>query len=128
MNLDVGKFKKLLLNLKEDMLRVGNSSIDVLTGERLSDDIDTANADIQASLTTKLISRKAAYLKRINKSLKQIDEGTYGECDSCGQGISEKRLLVRPTAILCIECKEEQEKEEKREKDKLKGGFLSEWE
>ena len=30
----------------------------------------------------------------------------YGYCDSCGVEIGIRRLEARPTATLCIECKE----------------------
>jgi RNA polymerase-binding protein DksA len=44
-------------------------------------------------------------LSDIDKSLKSIDDGKYGICKYCGQEINPKRLLARPTASSCIECK-----------------------
>jgi len=43
----------------------------------------------------------------------RIDEGKYGLCEECDEPISYERLLARPTAELCIACKEEAELTEK---------------
>ena len=40
-------------------------------------------------------------------------DGTYGCCEDCGDDISQKRLMARPTATLCITCKEEEERGER---------------
>ena len=48
----------------------------------------------------------------VREALKRIDEGTFGECEECGEDIGQNRLLARPTATLCVSCKEEQERKE----------------
>ncbi len=48
-------------------------------------------------------------------ALEKIEDGIYGECESCGEDIGMKRLEARPVAELCIDCKSEQEKLERRE-------------
>jgi DnaK suppressor protein len=50
-------------------------------------------------------------LLEIDKSLNKIAQGTYGECEGCGDTISAKRLQARPLAPLCISCMEEREEE-----------------
>jgi RNA polymerase-binding protein DksA len=44
-------------------------------------------------------------LSDIDKALKRIEDGEYGICKYCGKEIHPKRLLARPTASSCIECK-----------------------
>lgn len=44
-------------------------------------------------------------LHDIEYTLKSISDGSYGICKYCGNGIDEKRLLARPTASTCIDCK-----------------------
>lgn len=44
-------------------------------------------------------------LRDINDALARIEKGTYGVCKYCGKDINEKRLLARPVASACIECK-----------------------
>jgi len=44
-------------------------------------------------------------LRDIEKALVRIDNGTYGICKYCNDGISEARLEARPDASSCIACK-----------------------
>ena len=41
---------------------------------------------------------------QIENTLKRIKLGTFGICISCGEEISEKRLLIDPTVLKCIGC------------------------
>jgi RNA polymerase-binding transcription factor DksA len=43
-------------------------------------------------------------IKSIKAALRRIDEGSYGECENCGELIAASRLDVRPEATLCIKC------------------------
>ncbi len=36
------------------------------------------------------------------RALAKLDDGTYGECDVCGEAIPEGRLEARPWAVLCV--------------------------
>ena len=120
--MDKPKFRELLLKMKEEASGVAEF-IEILQVEKLADDVDIATVDSSNSLAGKLHSRKRAYLARIEKCLKKLEDDTYGNCESCGVEINERRLLARPTALLCIDCKSEQEKREN--KDKLFRGILS---
>ena len=110
------KYRELLFKMKNEVLGVTTGFKETIQIEKLADEIDIATADSNKSLAEKLQSRQQAYLNRINKCLKKLEDGTYGECESCGVQINERRLLARPTALLCIDCKSEQEKYENREK------------
>ncbi len=44
-------------------------------------------------------------LRDVIKSLKRVEEGTYGTCKYCDKLIEEKRLLARPTSGACVSCK-----------------------
>lgn len=44
-------------------------------------------------------------LRDINQALDRIKKGIYGICKYCGKEIGEKRMLARPVASTCIECK-----------------------
>jgi len=43
-------------------------------------------------------------LARTERALAKLDEGTYGICDSCGDGIAPARLRAMPDGVLCIAC------------------------
>ena len=51
-------------------------------------------------------------LTDIDKALANIEKGTYGICKYCGNEIAQKRLLARPTASSCINCKTELQENE----------------
>lgn len=38
------------------------------------------------------------------RALEQLDAGTYGICETCGQAIAPERLEARPDATQCIDC------------------------
>ncbi len=49
-------------------------------------------------------------LDMVDRALKRIRDGTFGECVSCGNEINSKRLEAVPWALYCIECQEKKEK------------------
>ena len=47
---------------------------------------------------------RGAELSRIKAALQRVAKGEYGDCLDCGAEISDKRLEIDPSAVLCIEC------------------------
>ncbi len=45
-------------------------------------------------------------LRFIDEALAKIDDGSYGECELCGNKIPKKRLNAVPYAKLCLDCKD----------------------
>ncbi len=56
-------------------------------------------------------------MPKIREALKRIEDGSYGYCEDTGDPIGIERLLIRPTATLSAEAKEQREKVEKRYRD-----------
>ena len=79
----------------------------------LPDEVDLASSESEQSMSLRLRDRERVLLRKIEKALKKIEEGTYGTCDTCSEEIGIKRLEARPVTDLCIRCKEEQEKMER---------------
>ena len=77
------------------------------------DEIDTASSEMNLAFTGRLRERERGLLTKINQALEKIQEGIYGQCESCEEEIGLKRLEARPVAELCIDCKGEQEKLER---------------
>lgn len=101
------QFKNLFVNLKKgelDQLRKLE-----LEEAQFGDDAEKTLADRENELTLKLKGRNRHYLKKIDQALERIEKGEFGECHECGDEISTQRLFARPTATMCITCKEEQE-------------------
>tara|TARA_R110002072_G_scaffold276051_1_gene437464 strand:- start:211404 stop:211922 length:519 start_codon:yes stop_codon:yes gene_type:complete len=103
-----------LLAEKERILNKDNDQAKYhLDKNELFDPVDEASANIQASTELRFRNRENFYLKKIDKALGKIEKGEYGICTECDCGISFLRLNARPTADLCILCKEENETSEK---------------
>ena len=62
------------------------------------------------SIAVERITQVAAHeqmlvqMEEIERALIKLDDGTYGECDSCGAPIPEGRLEIHPWAVLCVPC------------------------
>ncbi len=85
-----------------------------LTIVKNGDDVDLAIQEREVAMMRRLQGRRSFYLKKIFNSLRRIREGNFGECCECGEEIQIARLIARPTADLCIKCKDEEEREESR--------------
>lgn len=84
----------------------------VLKTEEQKDEVDQASADYERAQMLRFRNRDLFYAKKLEKALDKMESGEYGECEECGDDIRFERLLARPTAQLCITCKDEAEKEE----------------
>ncbi len=78
------------------------------------DPVDRAAQEEEFSLELRTRDRERKLIKKIEKTLKRIEDDDFGFCDSCGIEIGIKRLEARPTADLCIDCKTMAEIKEKQ--------------
>lgn len=83
-----------------------------LKNEEQKDEVDQASADYERSQMLRFRNRDVFYAKKLKKALEKMEEGEYGICVDCDADINFKRLMARPTAELCIACKDEAEREE----------------
>ncbi|WP_256795334.1 TraR/DksA C4-type zinc finger protein [Terrabacter sp. Ter38] len=51
-----------------------------------------------------------ASLRQAEHALEQLEAGTYGICENCGNPIGKLRLQARPRATLCMTCQEKQDR------------------
>ncbi len=111
----LNQLKKKLQEERASLLFSGKVSADdfwLSMTEDVSDEVDAAVADYEGSHLLRFRNREVFYAKKIEKAIKQLESGEYGECKDCGEMIKFERLLARPTAEMCIQCKEEAEREE----------------
>ena len=110
----IRKFRKIFEAQREKILfndRVVREDFAICEDDRY-DEVDLAATDIEQSMRMRLRNRETLYIKKMDEALKRIEDGTFGECEDCGEDIELRRLEARPTATLCVFCKEEQEKRE----------------
>jgi RNA polymerase-binding transcription factor len=69
-------------------------------------DSDDAAIDVERGFADSAHStaERARLLSVMNRALKKMELGTYGDCERCGNPIAIERLEALPWAILCIDC------------------------
>jgi DnaK suppressor protein len=107
-------FRQRLFELRAQLL---NNADD--TGQHLrenevtTDPSDRATLEEEYTLELRTRDRERKLLKKIEKSIKLIDDGSYGYCEETGEPIGVARLLARPTATLSLEAQERRERVQK---------------
>jgi DnaK suppressor protein len=108
-------FQQILLDWKKRLEEEIEHTITHMQNEHLNlpDPNDRASQEEEFSLELRTRDRESKLLRKIGKALKRLANDDYGYCDSCGVEIGIRRLEARPTAELCIDCKQLEEQREK---------------
>jgi len=111
-------FRQILKLWKKQLLEEMERTVHHLQDEatNLPDPNDRATLEEEFSLELRTRDREFKLINKIDQSLNELDNGQhseYGYCESCGVEIGIPRLEARPTATLCIDCKELDEIKEK---------------
>lgn len=102
------QLKAQLAALEQEM-QAADSQQKAHDEEVYADWTDVASIETDKSVQFKIRDRERDLMVKIQSALTRIDHGTFGECDSCGEMISEARLKATPITTLCIDCKSEME-------------------
>jgi DnaK suppressor protein len=106
------KVRKMLIEQKQEILQKIRRRKDQLETQG-GDFIDIATGSLEHELNYIFEEREREKLQNIDEALASIKEGTYGECDECGDDIELERLLALPFTRLCLDCKAKQERQRK---------------
>ncbi len=73
------------------------------------DEVETSPADkatvrLLNDLALEAAGHNVAQMGVVKHALAKFDDGSYGECEECGNPIGFSRLQARPEARLCIAC------------------------
>jgi DnaK suppressor protein len=107
-------FRQRLVELRDQLLQNADD-----TGEHLreneitTDPSDRATLEEEYTLELRTRDRERKLLKKVEKSIRMIDDGSYGFCEETGEPIGVARLLARPTATLSLEAQERRERVQK---------------
>jgi DnaK suppressor protein len=109
-------FRQILEALKQELAGDIERTVHTMQDEAtvFADPNDRASQESDIALELRNRDRERKLIKKIDESIALIDNGEYGYCESCGVEIGLKRLEARPTATLCIDCKELEERREKQ--------------
>jgi DnaK suppressor protein len=104
-------FKQRLLELRTQLLtNADDTGQHLRENEVTTDPSDRATLEEEYTLELRTRDRERKLLKKVEKSLKMIDDGSYGYCEETGEPIGVPRLLARPTATLSLEAQERRER------------------
>lgn len=109
-------FKAILTKWKSDLLSEAERTKSYISDETttMPDVNDRATQEEEFALTLRTRDRERKLIRKIDKSLADIESGDYGYCQTCGVEIGIRRLEARPTATECIDCKTLSEIKEKQ--------------
>ncbi|SPD72960.1 RNA polymerase-binding protein DksA [uncultured Desulfobacterium sp.] len=104
-------FKKLLTRNLLELFGQANKIIlsSAEFEDRAADFLDIASLESNVAVFYRITERQARLISKVKRTLEKIETGEFGICEECGDEISEQRLMVRPVADLCIDCKRAKE-------------------
>ena len=108
-------FEQILVEWKKNLIEEAGRTVNTLKEEatNFADMADRASQEEEFSIELRTRDRERKLIRKIDLSLFDLKEGSYGYCESCGVEIGLRRLEARPTAKLCIDCKTLSEMKEK---------------
>ncbi len=89
---------------------VSSGARDLAVQEVETSPADKATVRLLNDLALEAAGHNASQLRMIKHALAKFDDGSYGECEECGNPIGFSRLQARPEARLCITCQTKAEK------------------
>lgn len=96
--------EKAASNIRTSIAEEAESQTSIIT-----DFLDHAREQSDLNAHYEMYEKYISERKEILCALDRIKKGTFGECDDCGAKIADKRLLVKPSASLCLECQQSKE-------------------
>ncbi|SDG45912.1 RNA polymerase-binding protein DksA [Pseudomonas seleniipraecipitans] len=112
-----GFFRDLLLQQRQALQqRIDDEFGALREQDRPADEADMASREEQRQWQLRLLEREKKLLDKIDEALERMAHGEYGWCRETGEPIGLRRLLLRPTATLCIEAKEREEQRERHQR------------
>ncbi len=109
-------FRSILLAWKRSLMEEVDRTVHHMQDEAANfpDPTDRATQESEFSLELRTRDRERKLIRKIDSSLRRIDEHDFGFCESCGAEIGIRRLEARPTADQCVDCKSLEEIRERQ--------------
>jgi DnaK suppressor protein len=93
---------RLLDKLTGDFEAVVESSREVSTDDE--HDPEGATIAYERAQVDAVLSMTRIHLAELDQALERAQNGTYGNCESCGRAIGQERLEAQPAATFCVPC------------------------
>ena len=108
---ELDAFRRLLEDRRAELLRTLERERRQSEAERIGryagevhDRGEESVIDAQAEVNSMLVEHHDAALAAVENALRRVEQGSFGECVSCGEPIAVERLRANPAATRCIEC------------------------
>ncbi len=103
---DVARLTGELVEVEEDLAGMIENS-----GEGAGNDqADVGSASFERDQEMVIVNNARDMLEQSQHALERIANGTYGQCEICGNPIGKNRLMAFPRATLCLSCKQREER------------------
>ena len=107
-------FRERLLELQRQLRENAGATTEHLRELSFAPDpADRATLEEEHALELRTRDRERKLLKKVEKSIRMIEDGSYGYCEETGEPIGVPRLLARPMTTLSIEAQERRERVQK---------------
>ncbi len=112
----VDHFREILLAWKRQLMEEVDGTVHHMRDDAANfpDPNDRATQESEFAMELRTRDRERKLIKKIDDAVDQLESGEYGYCEACGVEIGIRRLEARPTATLCIDCKQLEEIREKQ--------------
>jgi RNA polymerase-binding protein DksA len=102
--MDLEKIRRTLEARLQELMSEAKE-IDSELREKLDPDVEERAVELEDDEVLEGLGNAAVTeIGHIRQALRRIDDGSYGECASCGDKINEARLEALPHAMLCMKC------------------------
>ena len=103
---EIRRFKRVLEDLKAELVYAVQNSLDRLVISQSADPMDQMRDLTDQEVDSRNISVLTTRLRSLESALRAIQEGRFGRCISCDSEIPKKRLEAIPWSTHCVRCQE----------------------
>ncbi len=101
---------KVRNELSEQIRICADEALDCTNSEKRGVTTHMADSDSSRNeMGLQMLTENGNVISLIDDAIERLANGEYGICMDCGERISEARLMARPYAIFCIDCKSRHE-------------------
>jgi DnaK suppressor protein len=105
----------LRARLKGDMTQMSDNALNKdhnTTTSMPNHMAELASGNFEQEFTLSLLGSEEDALEQIEAAIERIENGSYGDCETCGAKIPKSRLEAIPYAAQCVRCASQQEEGE----------------
>lgn len=104
--------RKMLIQLRDEETRNLTQRVRIERAREASspgDESDSARLQEDLELQVSLVGLSEGRLTAICDALDRLEQGEYGICEHCGEGIPFGRLRALPMTSYCVDCQQRRE-------------------